>query len=48
MMGIKNSYSKMYEDEMAKYKVEKPEYEGDEDNEALFDAIFGGDISDNR
>lgn len=38
MMGIKNSYSRMYEAEMAKYKVEKPEYE--DDDEALFDAVF--------
>ena len=46
MMGIKNSYSKMYEDEMAKYKVEKPEYEGDD--EALFDAVFNGDTYGNN
>lgn len=43
MMGIKNSYSKMYEDEMAKYTVERPEYEGDD--EAIFDAVFGGGIN---
>lgn len=46
MMGIKNSYSRAYEDEMAKYKVERPEYEDDED--ALFDAVFGGDSSDSE
>lgn len=46
MMGIKNSYSRMYEDEMAKYKVEKPEYEGDD--EALFDAVFNGDTYGNN
>lgn len=44
MMGIKNSYSRMYEAEMAKYKVEKPEYE--DDDEALFDAVFGGELDD--
>ena len=38
MMGIKNRYSRMYDEEMEKYKVEKPEYEGDD--EALFDAVF--------
>lgn len=38
MMGIKNSYSRMYDEEMEKYHVEKPEYEGDD--EALFDAVF--------
>lgn len=33
MMGIKNSYSKEYEDEIARFKVEKPEYVDDEVNE---------------
>jgi hypothetical protein len=44
MMGIKNSYSRMYEAEMTKYKVDKPEYE--DDDEALFDAVFGGKLDD--
>ncbi|WP_143322765.1 hypothetical protein [Clostridium sp. HBUAS56010] len=44
MMGIKNSYSRLYELEMSKYKVDKPEYEDDE--EALFDAVFGGELDD--
>lgn len=39
MVGIKNKYARMYEEEMSKYTVVKPEYE--EDTEALFDAIFG-------
>ena len=43
MMNIKNSYSRMYEEEMAKYTVQKPEYEGDD--EALFDAVFGGGLN---
>ena len=38
MMGIKNSYARMYEEEMNKYKVDKPEYEDDDD--ALFDSVF--------
>lgn len=42
MMGIKNSYSRMYEEEMAKYKVDKPQYESDD--EALFDAVFSSNI----
>lgn len=45
MVGIKNRFSRMYEEEMKKYTVEKPEYE--EDTEALFDAIFGGRMSNN-
>lgn len=40
MMGIDNRYSYMYEQEMEKYRVERPEYE--EDDEALFDSVFGG------
>lgn len=35
MMGLKNSYSKMYEDEMARLRVEKPEYDEDDDEEFL-------------
>ena len=45
MMGLKNGLSNIYTKYMKKYTVERPEYEGDEDNEALFDAIFGGDTS---
>ena len=36
MLGLKNAYSKLYEDEIAKYSVSKPEYDGD-DNELIFD-----------
>jgi hypothetical protein len=41
MMGIRNSYSQEYEDEIAKFKVEKPEYvdEDENDNPAL-DEMF--------
>lgn len=42
MMGLKNGHSRLYSQYMKKYTVEKPEYESDEDSEALFDAIFGG------
>lgn len=41
MFGIKNSYNKMYEEEMAKYRVERPEYIESDDDENVFDAIFG-------
>lgn len=44
MMGLKNGYSNLYSQYMKKYTVEKPEYESDEDSEALFDAIFGNAI----
>jgi len=39
MLGLKNAYSKMYEEEIAKYTVEKPEYT-DEDEEDAFNDIF--------
>lgn len=39
MLGIKNTYSRMYDEEMSKYRIERPEYE--DDDEALFDAVFG-------
>lgn len=42
MMKIKNSYSRAYEEEMKKYKVEKPEYEDDE--EGLFNSVFGDNL----
>lgn len=46
MMGIKNGHSRLYSQYMKQYTVEKPEYESDEDSEALFDAIFGGNLKD--
>lgn len=48
MMNLKNGFSNLYDKFMSKYKVEKPEYDADEDNEALFDAIFGHDLEDER
>lgn len=43
MMGIKNGFSKIYNDFISKYSVTKPEYDNeDENSEVLFDAIFGG------
>lgn len=44
MMGLKNGFSRLYSKYMKQYTVEKPEYEGDEDSEALFDAIFGNSM----
>lgn len=42
MLKIKNSYSRLYEKEIQKYRVERPEYDG-EDDEGVFDSVFGGD-----
>ena len=41
MMGLKNGLSNLYTKFIKKFTVEKPEYNDDEDGEALFDAIFG-------
>lgn len=40
MVGLKNSYCKMYEDAMEKLRVKRPEY-NDEDDEAFLNDIFG-------
>jgi hypothetical protein len=42
MLNIKNAYSQIYENEIDKYRVEKPEYE-DDDDETIFNEVFGGD-----
>lgn len=45
MLGLKNAYSQLYEDEIARLSVAKPEYDGDDDellfNEALPDKPAG-------
>lgn len=41
MLGIKNSYCKMYEDELAKLRVDHPEYD-EEDDDSMLDDLFGG------
>lgn len=45
-MNLKNGLSKLYTKFMKRYTVEKPEYDDDNDNEALFDAIFGDTVVD--
>lgn len=44
MLNIKNTYSKLYEDEMERLRVDKPEYE-EEDDETLFNDIFDNSAS---
>lgn len=39
MLKIDNKYSQLYEEEMARLRVERPEYEG-EDEETIFEDIF--------
>lgn len=40
MMGIKNKYSKMYEEAMEEYRVKRPDLD-DEDDETFIDEVFG-------
>lgn len=46
MMGIKNSYSKEYEDEISQYKVEKPSYidEDEENTHPELDSVFNDGV----
>jgi len=39
MLGLKNGYSQLYEDEIARLRVEKPEYDGDDD-EVFMSRLF--------
>lgn len=41
MMGLKNAVSNLYQKFISKFTVNKPEYNGEEDSEIIFDAIFG-------
>ena len=46
MLGIKNGYSQLYEDEVARLRVERPEYDGDDDEAFMTDLMTedsGGD-----
>lgn len=39
MLGIKNAYSKLYDEEIAKLRVDRPEFDGDDD-ETMFNEVF--------
>ena len=41
MLGIKNSFSHLYDKVMKKYTVTPPEYDDESDSEILFEKIFG-------
>lgn len=41
MLGLKNTFTNLYEKVMSKYTVKPPEYDGESDSEVLFDKIFG-------
>ena len=44
MVGLKNSYTRMYEEAMNELRVKRPEYDEEDDDSALSD-IFGGSDS---
>jgi hypothetical protein len=39
MLNLNNKYSKLYEDEMARYRVERPDLEG-ADDDTVFESVF--------
>ena len=45
MLGIKNIYTKMYEEEIAKWKIERPEFADEEDDDFMID-LFGENDGD--
>ena len=47
MLGIKNAFSNIYENVMAKFTIKPPEYDDEADSELLFEKIFGStDLED--
>lgn len=45
MLGIKNIYTKMYDDEIARYRIERPEIADEEDDDFIVD-LFGENDGD--
>ena len=44
MLEIDNNFSHLYEEEMRKYTVDRPQYDGEEDSEGIFAKIFGAQL----
>ena len=42
MVGLKNYYSRLYDEEIERLRVERPEYEDDDDEDLLVDVFSGG------
>lgn len=42
-LGLKNMYSQVYEDEIARYRVKRPEYVDEDDDQIISDITAGGD-----
>ena len=47
MLGLKNAYSALYEKEISKKRVERPEFD-DDDDETFFSDVFGEDDQDDE
>lgn len=45
MLGINNIHTKMYDEEIAKYRIERPDLEDEDDDEFMLD-LFGSDGGD--
>ena len=45
MVGLKNAFSNVYERFIKKFTVNRPQSDSDDDTEAIFDRIFGNDIT---
>lgn len=43
MVGIRNKYSDIYQEELEKYTIERPKFE-DDDDESTFDDMFGREL----
>lgn len=46
MLGLKNTFSHIYEKVMSKYTVTKPQYDDESDSEAIFEKVFGNSNED--
>lgn len=46
MLGLKNTFSHIYESFMKRFTVGKPEYDEDEDSEIVFEKVFGASIDE--
>lgn len=46
MIGVDNDYARQYEEYMNEYTVDRPEYAEDDADEAIYHAMFGGDVED--
>ena len=44
MLELDNNFSHLYEEEMRKYTVDKPQFDDEEDSESIFAKIFGAQL----